>query len=302
MADQHGNRRGRLPDFLIIGAAKCGTSTLHGYLCRHPEIHMSPIKEPCFFDQDVSWNKGLDWYRDLFAGARSGQICGEASTNYTRWPQVPQVPARIYENLPGVRLIYMMRHPVDRAYSHYLHRHTKEVYPGESFIKTFEEFVADDPMCLDSSDYMLQIKQYLEFFEPESFLFLFTEELRTEPASVLGRVCRFLGVEDQANLLAEGPLFTNVSDSFRYHTTRRRTVAPLRSVTLIDRLGSLAPRRVRDLAYNLLTLTPHGRRVAKAHTPVPMQPQTRRRLLDRYREGNRALATFLGVELPNWDQ
>ena len=84
-------KTGRLPDFIIIGSAKSGTTSLYDYLLEHPLIYMSNPKEPCFFDENVAWDKGVAWYSSLFSGAENDQICGEASTNYTRWPQVKWV-------------------------------------------------------------------------------------------------------------------------------------------------------------------------------------------------------------------
>ncbi len=98
MCDTATGERGRLPDFLIIGAAKSGTSTLYQRLSGHPQIYMSPINEPCFFDTAVAWHKGLLWYRSLFANASPGQICGEASTNYSQRVDTSHTPQPMEEN------------------------------------------------------------------------------------------------------------------------------------------------------------------------------------------------------------
>lgn len=289
-----------LPDFLIIGAAKSGTSTLYDYLARHPQIFMSPIKEPCFFDPHKTWDNGLQWYESLFADAVEGQLCGEASTNYTRWPQVDGVPGRIARILPNAKLIYLMRHPVDRAYSHYVHRHTKEVYPRQPFIKTFEEFVEDDPLCLDSSDYMLQITKYLEVFPREAFLFLFTENLQAQPGSVIMQVCRFLGVDDTVDLLASGKVTANVGESFRKGRIRQYTSAPLRRIKIISRIADSLPKFVRDIGYAVLKFSPYGRRMRKDYSPAPMLAETRKRLLKRYRGSILELENLTGVSLSHW--
>ena len=102
--------------------------------------------------------------------------------------------------IPNAKLIYVMRHPVERAYSHYVHRYTKEIHPGQPITKGFEEFVATDPMCIDSSDYMQQIEQYLEWFPRESILFLLTETLESDPSELLQETFRFLGVDSCIDL------------------------------------------------------------------------------------------------------
>ncbi len=188
-------RIGPLPNFIVIGAAKSGTTTLYNYLDSHPCIAMSAIKEPCFFDHNVSWEKGWDWYRKLFAHAQQFQICGEASTNYTRFPQVTGVPEKIANYMPDIKLIYIIRDPVERAYSHYVHRHVKELFPGKPFRQGFEEFVANDPMCIDSSDYLMQIKQYLRYFSKEQLLVIRFDDLVKSAETVLTQVFLFLSVD-----------------------------------------------------------------------------------------------------------
>lgn len=293
---------GRLPDFLIIGAAKSGTSTFYRYLRRHPQLYMSPIKEPCFFDAAVAWSRGLDWYRSLFADARADQLCGEASTNYTRRPQVPDVPDRIAATIPDAKLIYVMRHPVDRAYSSYLHRYTKEVYPGQPITMDFEEYVESDPMCLDSSDYMMQIEPYLECFPREAFLFLLTETLNSNPRELLRETFRFLGVDEKVDLLAEGAIVENEGSAFRAAMLRAHTTEPLRRNPLLRRLAYSVPQSWRDRAYALLRQTAYGRRVGEAHSAPPMRRETRKALIERYRPSNRALGRLTGLDLRHWDR
>ena len=139
------------PDFIIIGAAKSGTTTLYQYLCRHPQIYMSTPKEPDFFSLDMNYHKGIEWYESLFDGAKPEQICGEASTTYSRWHQHPKAAERISQYLPKVKLIYIMRHPVDRAYSFYAYRfkrsqHNRQFLEARNELmmaRTFEEAIAE---------------------------------------------------------------------------------------------------------------------------------------------------------------
>src|SRR5512142_3502978 len=112
---------GRGPDFIIIGAMKCATSTLHEQLAIQPGLFMSRPKEPNFFSDDDIYAKGWDWYRGLFEGADERALCGESSTHYTKLPTYPHTVARIRRHLPRVKLIYIMRDPIERLISHYLH-------------------------------------------------------------------------------------------------------------------------------------------------------------------------------------
>jgi hypothetical protein len=298
---------GRLPDFLIIGAAKAGTTTLHALLARHPGVYMARSsdpsvrdKEPCFFDPAVHWSRGIDWYRSLFAAARPDQRCGEASTNYTRYPQVDGVPERIAGVIPRARLVYLMRHPVERAYSHFVHRWTREVHPGEPFRESFEEFVRHDPMCLDGSDYALQIRRYLEHFEREALLLLRTDDLQSDPAGAVRRTAVFLGIDPGLELLAEGPLRSNpggVSEPvLRAHLTE-----PLRRLPGVAPLARALPRGLRDRLYARLRASTWGARQRAAYDPPPMRAETRAALLERFAPSNRFLREEFGIDTSNWE-
>ena len=105
---------GPLPGFVILGAMKCGTTTLYDYLRRHDGVFLSTPKEPCFFADDRWYGHGEAFYRSLFAGARPDQLCGEASTPYTRREHGLAVPGRMPAMIPDAKLIYVVRHPVDR--------------------------------------------------------------------------------------------------------------------------------------------------------------------------------------------
>ncbi len=109
----------RLPDFIVIGAAKSGTTTLHEWLHRQPEVYCSVLKEPRFFSRD--WGKGIDWYAGLFAGAATDQLIGEASTNYTDTNFSELAAERMSATIPCARLVYLLRHPVERLRSQYGH-------------------------------------------------------------------------------------------------------------------------------------------------------------------------------------
>ncbi|MCP4904778.1 MAG: sulfotransferase domain-containing protein [bacterium] len=300
--------QGHFPDFIIIGAAKSGTTTLYEYLRRHPAIFMAVAespkvrnKEPNFFDPAEHWHLGVDWYRSLFAGASADQLCGEASTNYTRWPQVDGVPERIASIAPEVRLIYLMRHPVERAYSHYVHRHTREIHPGRPISNPFERFVEEHPMCVDSSDYATQIARYLEFFDREAILLLRMEDLQSDPGRVVQRTTEFLGIEADPGSLTDEPLIANVG-GVSEAVLRAHVMAPLRSNPFMRRIADALPSGIRDGLWKLLRSSPYGRAQREQYSAPPMLPETRGALLDRFRESNRILRDEFGVDTSGWDR
>ena len=110
----------KLPNFLIIGAGKSGTTSLWHLLNEHPDIYMSPDKEPNFFNKDENYNKGLDWYQHLFRRAKNQKAIGEASNNYSCCGIFKNTVKRIKKTLPHVKIIYITRNPLKRAESEWM--------------------------------------------------------------------------------------------------------------------------------------------------------------------------------------
>jgi hypothetical protein len=178
----------RKPDFIIIGAMKCATTTLHDQLAAQPGIFMSTPKEPNFFSDESEWKRGLDWYWGLFAGATQGDLCGESSTHYTKLPTHPRAIDRIAEHVPDAKFIYVMRHPVDRLVSHYVHEWTQRVIDGP-----IGSAVDLHPELVQYGQYAMQLQPWLERFGRERVLPVFFDRLRAHPQDELERVCRFIG-------------------------------------------------------------------------------------------------------------
>ncbi len=178
------------PGFIIIGAMKCATSTLHEQLARQPGVFMTEPKEPNFFSDDEQWTRGPEWYRSLFEGAGNGELCGESSTHYTKQPTHPETVQRMQDALgDDLKFIYVMRHPIDRLVSHYIHEWTQRVIsePIDKAIDAHEELV-------DYGRYAMQLEPYIEVFGRDRILPVFFDRLTAEPASELARVCRFIGL------------------------------------------------------------------------------------------------------------
>jgi len=194
----------QLPEFMVIGAAKAGTTALNHYLSQHPQIFMCPLKEPQFFSTDVIYERGLAWYQGLFAEAKPGQICGEASTSYTFFPSTPLTPQRIAQTLDKIKFIYMVREPVSRVQSACLQtiKYQKYVLKDQNHHYSVDHLIqlAEDPhnplglpSFIQGSQYITQIEQYLKFFQPEQFLVIFQEELAQNPGQTLGRILALPG-------------------------------------------------------------------------------------------------------------
>jgi hypothetical protein len=290
----------RFPDFVIIGAAKSGTSTLFRYLEQHPSIFGSRPKEPCYFDTDASWERGEAWYASLFSDVRPDQICGEASTNYTRWPQVDGVPERMKALIPDAKLIYVMRDPVTRSYSHFVHRWAREVHPGEPFTESFSQFVAHDLMCLDSSDYVTQIERFLDHYPREQLLLLTFEELAADPQATLSRVFTFLGVEDISSQMPLG-MKANETRSLLKNKARDQVMDRYRSIRLAKRLMSpLLPKGCKDWIRQRFWETKAARRRTAQYLPPPLTIDERLDLVRRFAPRNEALRDAYGIDISAW--
>lgn len=203
----------RDPDFLIIGAQKCGTTSLFHYLDQHPDLDMSIDKEIHFFD--IHFNKGLDWYRSQFPKVKPDRItlAGEASPYYIFHPLVPK---KIAETYPKMRFIVLLRNPVERAFSQFHHERKINTEP----IADIKKALAEEPIRNKNAELILinniadrhfshqhhsyiargmysqQIRRWLEFFHRDQFLFLKAETFFDEPLAVLSEVYRFLGIRE----------------------------------------------------------------------------------------------------------
>ncbi len=178
-----------LPDFLIIGAMKCGTSTLYAQLASQAGVFMTTPKEPNFFSDDDVFARGPDWYRELFKDAANGDLKGEASTHYTKLPTYPQTVSRMKNLLAAPKLIYMIRNPVERAVSHYIHERSEgrmENDPVAAFWR-HEELV-------DYGRYAMQIAPFIDAFGTGQIFLTSLEQLKTAPGAELARITGFLGL------------------------------------------------------------------------------------------------------------
>lgn len=202
-------RPDRLPDFLVIGAMKAGTTSLYHYLAAHPQVFMPRVKELDFFTEELSWRRGWAWYRRQFSDAGpEARAVGEASTSYTKYPRYRGTAERIAQYLPKARLIYVVRDPLERIRSHYQHR----VAIGEEN-RGIDEAVRADPVYVDYCRYAMQIDKYLEHFDRSQLLLLTSENLRSRRRETMHEVFRFLGVDPHERI--------GVLDEEYYRTTDR---------------------------------------------------------------------------------
>ena len=236
----------RLPEFLLIGAQKSGTTSLFHYLMMHPSVATNPRqrKEVYFFNKDYS--RGLEFYRQYFPLKSVKGLVGEGSTVYLHSPKAPE---RVASSLPDVKLLAVLREPAARAVSHYYH-HVKRGRETRSINEAFspdliERWLAGDLedglsyRYLNNGHYGEHLQHWLEHFSPNQLLVLKAEDLFSDPQSVYNRVCGFLGLEEfnLSNVAVhnQGPRKTNSSENLEMlHSYYSDSVDRLTKLGVID--------------------------------------------------------------------
>ncbi len=170
---------------MIIGAMKCGTTSLYDYLQGHPEICPSITKEPEFFSENQGHGSNVKDYNDLFSfDASTHKYALEASTGYTKYPMEPRVPENIFNYGINPKFIYLIRNPFDRITSHFNY-----MQKNASWLLDI-----DDSHIISTCNYFQQLEKYRQFFPAESILILDFDGLKNNPAMVLKQVYEFLNI------------------------------------------------------------------------------------------------------------
>jgi hypothetical protein len=285
-----------MPNLFIIGAMKTGTTSLHAYLHLHPEIHMGRHKEPYFFvDQadladrapvearrPVSHDLGA--YLANFAGGENKRYRGESSTFYSQYPAFPGVAERVAAASPEARIIYVVREPVSRTISHYWHNtkyHEK---------RPINEALRTDPIYRDTSDYAMQLEQYLAHFDRDRIHVVVSERMRRNREAVLAEIFDWLGVAsfipDPADLADR-----NVSPS----TSRRERIpgiSAVRDSALWQRVRKRLPERLIDTLRLASTKSVAQSEVSDA--------AVRAELAVYFADRIRRFEAMIGREIPEW--
>lgn len=292
----------RIANCFIIGAAKSATTRLFHLLCMHPHVVGATRKEPSFFSMEKRYALGLEWYAQQFDPRHEDNVLLDGSVQYSSCTTYPNAAERIAKHVPESRFIYMMRHPIDRAFSHYQHRWIKELHPGEPFTETFEQFIEHQPGVVEDSRYKLQIEHYLNYFPRERFLLLLHDDMYTHEESLLRQACAHFGLSydglpscrEQANVRS------NVSNEHLDDVARLRVTGRWKSHPVGRMLYRLTTAPMRQWAYRHLVSRIAMARELKKLQPAPMRPETRREL-GRYFEPDIAWAEqWLGRDLQAW--
>ena len=272
-----------LPTFLGIGVPRGGTTWLHGLLETHPEIYMpSRRKEVRFFDKH--FEKGMQWYEDFFCSPEERgmfRAIGEVSPQYIYCEECPR---RISETLADVRLILMLRHPVDRAYSQY-----GFLLQRRNFRGSFQEFLVSRPKALEYGDYSRHLKGFLDYFPRSHLLPLVSEEAFADVPGTCERLAAYLEVP------ADGFEVGNAAT-----TVNRSTIPKARRLAAV---GVSVGRRLRRLGLEPVVDAARragAQRVFHGAAVPRIDPALKAELSRAYGEEFDELERLLDVDLSSW--
>jgi hypothetical protein len=195
-ADRTSARRRRrkahaaMPNLIIIGGLKCGTTSIHHYLGLHPDIQMSKPKELNFFVTELNWDLGLDWYASRFDDRF--KVRGESSPHYTNLPRYEGVPERIRTHCPDARLLYMVRDPIKRILSHWMHA-TGAGYETRDIVEVLSD---PDTQYVNRSRYWTQLQPYLKIFDRSQIEVITQEELQADRDGTMRKAFAYAGVDE----------------------------------------------------------------------------------------------------------
>jgi hypothetical protein len=272
-----------LPNFLIVGAAKCGTTSLYQYLRQHPDVYMSPLKEPRYFPcfgllpQDRPVRLRAE-YEQLFDGAKAERAIGEASPNYLNAPEAPE---RIAAELPDAKIIVSLRNPADRAYSSYLTRVRRgtEKRPVEDALRPGNYY-------FDASLYHDALARYFTTFGNTRVKVLLFDDLGRDTAAALRDLCAFLDIAPDAAI----------------DTRTRHNVSLMPKWSTLDRIAVDAAAAARDLLPVSMRGTGLAMRLQRlwSRPPPPLPAALRASLLHAFEPDIRRTEKLIGRDLSGW--
>jgi Sulfotransferase domain len=273
-----------LPNFVVIGAMKAGTVSLGHYLDDHPDVFLGRggrFGEPNFFIEEHNWPRGRGWYESLFAGAGQAAAIGECSPTYTWAHQYRGVPERMAQVAPEARLVYVVRDPIARMQSMYMH----QVSAGRE--RRRPEVALLDDRYLGPSRYGFQLAAFLDHFERSQVLVIASEVLRDRPREALSAVFSHLAVD---------PTAVDLDKRRQDHRSIDKPVPRLHDLTWLPRREvKLDPRWRPDQRSGLARLlTTRRARVGDSAIPCKLRDW----LAERLAADLRQFEYLLGHEIP----
>jgi len=278
-------RTGNLPNLIVIGTQKGGTSSLHYYLSLHPQIYMCREKELDFFIAQRNWERGVEWYKKNFVG--EAKIYGESSPNYTDYPRYDQVPKRMHAIVPNVKIVYILRDPIKRIISHYMHWYSAGLE---------NRTLSDALRNIESSRYTrrclyyTQLEQYLNYFAKSNIFIMTSEDLYNNPQKIMQKLFTFLEVDNS---------FHDQKLSRIHHKSsnkrRNNALGMFLEKSPIGETIEQLPRNIREKAKTLLYF-PFSHKVKRPTLDKTLEAE----LIDYLRPDINRLRDYTGLAFEDW--
>ena len=295
-----------LPNFMCIGAAKSGTTTLYDILRQHPDIFIPSYKEPHFFDSPIVFERGVDWYENTyFRNVKNRKCIGDFTPSYLFEAKAPQ---RILKSLgKDVKFIIILRNPIDRAYSQYLHsvRDEREDLSFQMALKKESKRIKN---YQEDTDYLLKlrisyfsqglygemIENYLNIFSKDQFLFiLFEEELIRNTRETIRKVLNFLEIDSEFSLNVN--IKSNIASKVKYKWVMR----------FMQKSGfwrSIIRKLIFSLKWRQIIKNKIHRANTSSFTPEPLSKDIRKEMYNNYfLDDIKKLESILGRKM-NWQE
>ena len=257
---------------LIIGAARSATTSLSQILDQHPDICLSRPKEPQFFS-DPDWREKIETYHNCFH--EEAKIYLDASTNYSKYPAFNKhIHQDIKEYNVHMKLVYIMRHPIDRMISHYKFSLERGLTKDD-----LETALRQNPIYMNASNYILQIESYLDHFDKNQLLLLTFDEFQKFPEKVLQKTTDFLGIDEFHFDLSKSHLNKSNSGAIGH--------------IKYDKTPTL-PSKLKKLWHYIM------RQLRPSKIDSKLNPEFREELIERYTEDIKKLEILLNEDLTHW--
>lgn len=274
-----------MPSFIVVGAAKCGTTSICELMSKHPNVFMTKPKEPHYFSRLATFEQRRKWYVSLFDGSEPFSARGEGSTSYTHPHRIEFVVSRIREFIPECRIIYMVRNPIKRLESDWKMR----LYERRSF-QSINEAVEEEASLITFGLYWKHLSLYRSFFPDEQILVLFLEDLSKAPHLQLARAFRHIGVDPSFVPKEDLTQPRNSSKDFRKYDWFAKRINYL---ARFGRMKELVPRSMQRAARNLLT--------SEFKPVVEWDKAILDEVVGHFSEDSSRLLEFCGKSMDYWD-
>jgi len=293
-----------LPTFILAGAPKCGTTSLWEYLQVHPDVCTCVMKEPKFFYGGIiniqepdspkpnlpgNYNKGLPWYQSLFRQCKTKNVIGEATGNYFSASESPQL---IKKHLPDITLLFILRDPVERIYSHYW----QEIRSGNK-LPNFNTLIQQHNPAFERyayiSKYQIHIQRYYKYFSKEQINIFLFDDLKNNPKKLIHEVYQTINVNPNFLPKNIGKQFNKRRMPYFYWVDK--TLFRLSNIYRTT-IKQNPPRWLHQFALMMLNSN------SKIRKFPPMSKSIRKDLVAKYEETIEFVETTLNRSLPSWRQ